>query len=445
MKFLFLLTGIISGIVFNLPITMAVEGGSLYLEPAGGRFTVGSTFTVNIFVNTGQQPINLVEVDLKFPPDKLQVVSPTTGISFFKILLGPPNYSNAEGTVNIKGGLPSPGIKTEKGLITTITFRVKSTGQANISFTDESKVLADDGRATNLLKNSSGAILDLILPPPAGPIIISPTHPDQEKWSSNNEPLFIWTQQPDVNGFSYLLNNDPVDVPDNIINGDVPRVKYHDLKDGIYFFHLKAYSSVSGWGGVSHYQILVDKTPPAGFLVSVEPRARTTVRRPFILFSSSDNLSGMDHFELKIVKADTSLNEQKIDDPKTKSPFFIEAVSPYQAPELDLGKYDIIVRAYDKSGSFTEAQTNLQVTEFLLQPFGEKGFMLGGSFVISWRLFWLLTTLLFIFLCWLARHFWQQHQDVRIKLGSGLLGRGHSGISENLKKLKELQKKYFNE
>ena len=53
MKFLFLLTGIISGIVFNLPITMAAEGGSLYLEPAGGRFIVGSTFTVNIFVNTG--------------------------------------------------------------------------------------------------------------------------------------------------------------------------------------------------------------------------------------------------------------------------------------------------------------------------------------------------------------------------------------------------------
>ncbi|MEK7114844.1 MAG: cohesin domain-containing protein, partial [Patescibacteria group bacterium] len=265
-------------LIFLLFLTIAIlflnfayaQGASLYLEAPSGKFTVNGTFTIALYVDTDGIPINAIEADLKFPSDKLQVVSPTTNTSFFKVWLGIPAYSNSEGTINLKGGVPSPGIITSKGLVTTITFRAKSTGQAQIVFTDESKVLADDGQATDVLSQKKGVVISLTLPPPAGPIISSPTHPDQNQWYFNNNPIFVWNKESDVTGFSYVLDREPITVPDDAIDSVSPRIKIKNIEDDIFFFHVKAYSSDGTWGGVSHYQILVDKTPPAKFPIEIE-------------------------------------------------------------------------------------------------------------------------------------------------------------------------------
>ena len=71
-------------------VARAQTGASLYLGPVTGSFAVGDTFTVSLYLNTGGQPVNAVEADLAFPPNKLQVVSPTTGSSFIKIWVNQP-------------------------------------------------------------------------------------------------------------------------------------------------------------------------------------------------------------------------------------------------------------------------------------------------------------------------------------------------------------------
>jgi len=104
-------------------------GASLYLSPGNGTFFVGSTFDVSIFVNTGGNNVNAVKVDLKFDPRKIQIASPTAGKSFIEVWISPPVYSNVDGTASFQGGVPSPGINTSSGVVSTITFRAIAPGE----------------------------------------------------------------------------------------------------------------------------------------------------------------------------------------------------------------------------------------------------------------------------------------------------------------------------
>lgn len=427
--FLLLLLTIPSSFIY------AEENISMFLEPAGGDLVVGSTFDVSVFINTGDKAINAVEVDLKFSPDKLQVVSPTSGVSFFKIWLGTPNYSNVNGTINLKGGIPSPGIVSTKGLITSITFRAKSTGQASILFTDQSKILADDGKATDVLTKKSGATFNLRLPPPEGPSISSPTHTDQGKWHKNSSPLFIWNKEENVTGFSYIINKNAIDTPDEIVDGSNARVQYKNLSDGLWFFHIKSYSDHSGWGGVSHYQVFIDSTPPAKFPITVEPRARTINPEPTIKFLTTDNVSGIDHYELSTLRVDgKSLLNNSV-------PFFIEVGSPYRMPMLEKGAYDIIIRAYDRAGNFQDSTEKLEIVSYMWGPFGRLGFGMGGILVVNWTIFWTMAGLFLLILLFMARHFWVQHRKVSGRLNSGIWNWPHKAVLD-LEKLKNLQQRY---
>jgi len=38
------------------------------------------------------------------------------------------------------------------------------------------------------------------------------------------------------------------------------------------------------WGGISHYVVRIDATPPAGFTPTIEPSPRTAERQPLVSF-----------------------------------------------------------------------------------------------------------------------------------------------------------------
>src|ERR1051325_6909235 len=152
-----------------------VKAASLSVLPNSGTFTVGSTFGVSVFLDTQNQSINAVDVEVGYPADKLQVVSPSTGESIIGVWTNQPRYDNQAGTVSLQGGVPG-GINTSNGIITTITFRVKAIGDASVRILDSSKALLNDGLGTDVLGKIQNGIYNLTLPPPAGPIVASETH-----------------------------------------------------------------------------------------------------------------------------------------------------------------------------------------------------------------------------------------------------------------------------
>ena len=174
-----LFTLIILIISFGVAFVARADGASLYLSPQTGTFFVGSTFDVSIFVNTGGNNVNAVKVDLKFNQRKLQIASPTAGRSFIAVWISQPTFSNIEGAATFQGGVPSPGINTSSGLVSTITFRAINPGEAAVSILDSSQVLLDDGKGTNILSSVGRGVYTIAIPPPEGPKVFSPTHPHQ--------------------------------------------------------------------------------------------------------------------------------------------------------------------------------------------------------------------------------------------------------------------------
>ena len=146
------------------------RAATLRLSPAAGSFILGSTFDISVVLNTDGMPINTVEVELNFPPDKLQIANPSLGKSIVEIWASPPTYSNQQGRIYFVGGITAPGINTSEGIVQSFTFRVIAPGDAQISFGKKNtSVLANDGLGTNVLKQTSPAAFRLILPPAQGP------------------------------------------------------------------------------------------------------------------------------------------------------------------------------------------------------------------------------------------------------------------------------------
>lgn len=382
---------------------------TLRLTPGSGSFILGSTFDVSVILNTDGVPVNTVEVELNFPADKLQIANPSLGKSIVEIWASPPTFSNREGRIYFVGGITAPGINTSQGIVQSFTFRVISPGDAQISFGKKNtSVLANDGLGTNILKQTSPTSFHLILPPAQGPEIFSPTHPEQGKWYRDPNPILKWSSSPRSEGFSYSIDRDPNTAPNTVSNTFIGEASFSNLDSGIWYFHVREKAGGS-WGGVSHYFMNIDTVPPASFGVEVSPSPRTSNKSPILKFFTTDGLSGFDHFEIKLVPLNNGASE---------STFFFEASSPYQLTGLKSGRYELIVRAYDKAGNFRDEQVTLNILSSFLQFISPEGVDLVFFFV-SWGTFISILILIgailliFIIIMWMKhRHhlkhaFWQ--------------------------------------
>lgn len=131
-----------------------LQAASLSISPQTGVYSVGSTFSARILVNTSGGSVNAAEGTLSFNPKELSVVSIGKGSSIFNLWTIEPSFSNTKGTVTFGGGSPS-GYTGSSGVILSVTFKVLAQGTPKVSFSQGS-VLAADGRGTNVLSNMQG-------------------------------------------------------------------------------------------------------------------------------------------------------------------------------------------------------------------------------------------------------------------------------------------------
>ncbi|MEK7608473.1 MAG: cohesin domain-containing protein [Patescibacteria group bacterium] len=369
----------------TLPIT---HGASLFLSPDDGSFTVQNTLTTAVILDTEGESVNAFELFIKFPPDKLQVVSPSTGQSIVGVWVDQPTFNNQTGRIEFKGGVPG-GIVTDRGVIASITFRAKGVGEAIVRPTEDSRIFRNDGKATDVFKGAKGGSFLLRLPAPQGPLVFSETHPDQSKWYLNSSVSLEWTNESGTlaRGYSYILNNNPIDVPDDIPEGTQTSVIYRDLPDGRYYFHIKSLSNEGLWGRVTHYAFKIDASPPAEFRIAALPKAKTSRRQPILQFQTTDAESGLDHYEMKVIplrrqgEVLASLKEES-------QPIFFEAQSPYLTSPLFLGSYDVIVRAYDVAGNYRDSAERIRIVSALFRSIGDEGLEVKELVVIPWMGIW---------------------------------------------------------
>ena len=411
-----------------------VSASTLSLRPSSGSFEFESTFDIVVILNTQGKTINAFEINMSFPPEKLQVVSPSTGKSIASLWVSPPKYNNQAGTIQLIGGIPD-GINTTGGNIATISFRAKSIGSAAIAFSNGTKVLLHDGSGSDSLDQLNNAVLGLILPPPAGPIVTSETHPDQSKWYNLSSIILNWDSNAEGSeGYSYQIGDDPIDVPDDVSEGGKQKTIYKNLADGRHYFHIKN-NREGVWGGTTHYIINIDSTPPAEFPVSVLPSKNTLSRSPIFEFKTTDNLSGVSHYEIKLVSIEKGEGKAQNGD----QPFFIEASSPYVSPELEIGKYDIIVRAYDGAGNNREVVERITIHKKYTSLSPDGWIILGETRVMPWYVALLIIILFAVGLVFMSYKLRNRHKELDRHFEKKTVPQG---LKKQLDDLKQYRKKY---
>jgi hypothetical protein len=357
----------------------------LTLSPSSGGFVEGSQFDVQVLLNTKGLSVNGLQVYVNFDPSKLAIVRPLGGTSVIGVWAEPPTYDNVRGTSSYVGVLPN-GMKTDSGLVATITFKAKKIGNARITFSSNSKVLKNDGLGTDTLVNLGKADLSIIPKAPDGVRVYSETHQFQDVWYNNNNPVLSWDRDPNVDGFSYVLDNKPNTVPENTITSNDTTKSYEKLSEGLWYFHIKAHKK-GIWGGVGHFLIRIDSTPPAEFTPEANYLVASSVfvQKTLLSFVTTDSLSGVDHYEVGIIDQSKSENV---------SPVFIQTESPFQVPLKSKEKLHVIVRAIDKAGNVRDEAVDI-VAPLVIEKFIKDNMVYILLFIILLGLVILITHYLF--------------------------------------------------
>ena len=332
----------------------------LFFSTASGSFLQGSTFEVPIYIDTRGNKINTIELRVRFDPNRLRVVKPSGGTSIIGLWVGAPSYDNERGILHIAGTIPG-GIRTDSGLIVTITFEAKTLGNASVSITDDAQVLLNDGLGSPTEVHTNRATFTILPKAPEGPAVVSDTHPFSDHWYNNPNPALWWDAREPMQGFSYTLDTIPTTMPENAINATNTVKAFEKLGNGLWYFHIKAHKQ-GVWGSPTHFPIRIDTVPPAEFTPSIEYMRGELDTRYLLSFFTTDNLSGIDSYEVGVIDPA---------DPSTVSPVFVTAQSPYPIPAPATGQIKIIIRAFDKAGNVREASIMADepffLTEFIVK------------------------------------------------------------------------------
>lgn len=329
---------------------------TMYFSPSDKTCSVGQSCAISVFVSSPDQAMNAASGVALFPADKLQISSISKSGSVFGMWVQEPSFSNSAGTVNFEGIVMNPGFTGVSGKLLTINFTAKAPGTADVTFSS-GDVLANDGQGTNILKNLSGARINIQVPitsPPASqattpasapgtpyaPQITSSTHPDADAWYSNNNPAFAWEIPKGVTAVRALYDDSPGSIPAVVYSPPITEKVLKNVPDGVWYFHLQ-FKNQNGWGTVAHRKFQIDTTPPQSFKIKIIDGPEINNPRPTILFNTVDGVSGMDYYSVKIGEGDfTTISTDQV-----KS-------NPYTLPPQMPGKRTILVKAVDKAGNY---------------------------------------------------------------------------------------------
>jgi hypothetical protein len=346
---------ILGCVLYGMP--SVTHAASLYFSPSSITRSEGQTFSATLRVNTEGQAINAAQGSVVFDTSKLEVISLSKTGSIFNLWTQDPTFSNAEGSADFEGGLPSPGYSGSSGLILTITFRVKPGTQGSTEASLVSgAILANDGEGTNILTAlgkidvgvNNSALVSVtptltLTPTPQNngapsllqASIYSSSNPDPTQWYSTNKPTFNWDLPSGVTGVSYLITDRPNSNPGPKSDGLRSSVTFDSIPDGTQYFHIK-FQKNGTWGTITHFQFNIDTTPPAPFSIRLAGEDKI---HPEIVFVTQDVLSGLNHYEIKV--GDQNWIRLSADQGDT----------PYRLSFNRIGTQTVYVKAIDNAGN----------------------------------------------------------------------------------------------
>jgi len=284
--------------LISLPL-FSVLAADLYILPSSKDLNVGDNLNVAVYVDSIDQAMNAVSFRISYPEDLLKFVSLSKAGTIINLWVQEPKGGNGE--VSAEGIVLNPGFTGNRGKILNITFKALNSGKADISFVSGA-VLANDGFGTNILKNMKGGSYNIrkvsiekpsisYLPTPK---ITSPTHPDQERWYNNNNPVFEWELPEGVVEVRVLYGKNPDAIPTVRYSPPISRRSLTDIPDGTYWFSVQ-FIGEGTESNVGRFKFNIDTQPPI-----LEEFSLGLIDTNSIKFKikAKDELSGIDKIDI---------------------------------------------------------------------------------------------------------------------------------------------------
>ena len=359
-------------LVLFLFMPQIVDAATLFAQPSSGELAVGDTFFLEIRLDTEGEEVNAAEVSVAYPEEVFEVIDADNGGSFLTLWPRPPVISITNSLVEFSAGTPE-GFNGKDGLVGRIFFRVRGVSEnAQILFKGI-RVLLSDGEGTPTDVSLLEPFFTVLPARSQGTIpgFISLSHPDQLLWSNANTFVLHWDAKPGAR-YSYLLSRDVFMKPDDIPDTPVGDIKYENLEDGIYYFHLRELNETNAR---EKWRAMIDAAPPDIFEARLVDEAELGVGA-FLSFSTQDSLSGLEEYQL-CYGENVPGREGSVETCRVVS-------SPTGLTKEDLARELLIVRAYDKAGNFSASVVKIS------HPFSWVNVWFIGIFVggaLLWGLF----------------------------------------------------------
>jgi len=296
--------------------TLSITSGFAALAP-------GDTATLYVVLNSEGVAVNNTEAAIKFPSDLVDVVSLSKSGSVFSLWVEEPYFSNSTGIITFNGGVPTPGFNGSRGSVIAIVVKAKKAGQADFTFSTAS-VRANDGLGTDVLSGQSGKTLTIISKdtpnttpdtpattstPPIDnlqntPIsqnlflqILSPTHPNQDRWYNDKNPIFRWNIPTGADAVRTSIDNNDSGTPRITYSPVINEKKIKDSEDGTWYFKVRARKN-NTWGPISTYVVKIDTVAPQKKKVNFSYDDNTKILN--ITADIQDATSGIERYEIFI-------------------------------------------------------------------------------------------------------------------------------------------------
>lgn len=161
-------------LLFCIFVPFWAKGAILYFDPADGQYQPGQTFIVKVKIDTEQECINAIRVDLSYNKDVLEIIDFSQGKSIISLWLEPLDINKEEGKIYFSGGIPGgycgqlPGDPGESDVLGKIIFKMpglsateKEKNIAEIKFSENSQVLLNDAFGTKARLTLRGAKFEI--------------------------------------------------------------------------------------------------------------------------------------------------------------------------------------------------------------------------------------------------------------------------------------------
>lgn len=338
----------------TIPVVAApyvIYNSTMQFVPGANMIDLASEQRVAIQLDSGGEAINAIEAVVRFDPRRARVEELlTTNSLCSEGLFIERTIDNVAGIVSIVCGIPSPGFTGSRGIVAEILLQPLAEGMLALTFDHETKVLANDGLGTNVLRQASDAAYQVRATSIASGImrstaVFSPTHPNAARWYDRQHARFLWPIAEGTRYF-YAWDQNPSTIPSPGMLAEGGSIDVNAGRDGEYFFHLVA-ERAGIRSPVAHVRVRVDVSPPAPPTIRVSERKVSVGDIVRFQFSSLDVASGLQ--PNYYVNIDHSI--------------FLPTLPSVYVPFLDPGAHEVSVRVFDRAGNSSDASTEIIVIE----------------------------------------------------------------------------------